>query len=295
VTNLKNRFKNFSFIIFIFFGNTLITYSQESWEAYIVNREKGVMSIAVDMELKYGKPNYKNLLIVGTNTNKCLKNGYPTNEGLGELFVFSDSIANTIDKLTKNKLAGIITYQCAGFDVFYVKDTTNLKKSIDTLLLKEFKNAKNYLVIENDKHWNYYYNTLYPKDISNDFFVNHELLNQLVFEGDDLTEPRKVKHWFYFDTERRKEKFIEKIKELDFAIDSVTYKKDKKFSYDSYGYTREKTYPFEVQVSRKDSINPEYISEFTFLLNNLSKMFSGRYDGWGTEAILEKEMSDDKK
>lgn len=292
MTNLMYYFKNFWFLI-IFFGNVLATYSQESWESYIVNREKGVMSIAVDMELSYGKPNYKNLLIVGTNTNKCLKNGYPTIEGLEELYVFSDSIANTVDKLTKNKLVGIITYQCAGFDVFYVKDTLNLKKSIDTLLSKEFKNAKNYLVIENDKHWNYYNQTLYPKDISNDFFVNHELLNQLVFEGDDLKEPRKVKHWFYFDTDRRKEKFIEKIEDLDFAIDSVTYKKDKKFVYDSYGYAREKAYPFEVQVSRKDSINPENISELTLLLNNLSKIFSGRYDGWGADAILEKQKIDD--
>lgn len=285
--DLIYRYSKFCLVLVVFIGNTLYSFSQESWESYIVNRDKGVMSIAVDMELSYGKPNYKNLLIVGTNTNKCLKNGYPSNAGLEELFVFSDSIANIIDKLTKNKLAGIITYQCAGFDVFYVKDTTNLKKSIDTLLSKEFNNSKNYLVIENDKYWNYYNNTLYPKDISDDFFINHELLNQMVFEGDDLSEPRKIRHWFYFDTERRKGKFIEKIKNLNFAIDSVNYKKDKKFTNDSFGFQREKSYPFEVQISRKDSINPASISKLTKMLQNFSRFFSGRYDGWGADAITE--------
>ena len=289
------RYSNFCLVLVIFIGNTLFSFSQESWETFVVNKDKGIMSIAVDMELSYGKPNYKNLLIVGTNTNKCLKNGYPTNEGLEELYVFSDSIATTLDKLTKSKLAGILTYQCAGFDVFYVKDTLNLRESLDTLYSKEFRNRKNYLFIDHDKQWNYYNNTLYPKDISEDFFINHELLNQMVFEGDRLSEPRKIRHWFYFDTERRKEKFIEKIKNLNFAIDSVNYKKDKKFTYDSFGFAREKPFPFEVQISRKDSINPASISKLTDMLQNFSRFFSGKYDGWGADTILEKQMSDDKK
>ena len=117
---------------------SLTMNAQDNWETYLINKEKGLMSVSVNMDLNVDKPNYKNLLIVGTTTRKCLKNGYPNVDGLEDLYTFSDSVANTIDKITKSRLAGIITYQCAGLDVFYVKDTLNLRKNIYETINKNF-------------------------------------------------------------------------------------------------------------------------------------------------------------
>jgi len=55
------------------------------------------MSISIDLDFNDYKPNYKNLLIVGTNYKKCLKNGFPDKGGLEELFSFSDSVAINLD------------------------------------------------------------------------------------------------------------------------------------------------------------------------------------------------------
>jgi len=214
-------------IAFIFIFLSLTINAQDSWETYLVKKEKGLMSISVNMDLNVTKPNYKNLLIVGTNTRKCFNNGYPNLDGLEDLYTFSDSVANAIEKVTKSRLAGIITYQCAGLDVFYVKDTLNLREKLDETINKNFGQAKNYTVIERDKNWDYYHNNLYPKDLSEDFFINQDFLRQLVEEGNDLAEPRELKHWIYFYNSKKRVKFIDEIKKLDFAIDSVNYKIDK--------------------------------------------------------------------
>ena len=264
--------KSFLFLLFIFL--TLIVNAQDTyWESYIIQKDKGPMVISVNMKYDYAKPNYKNLLIVGTHTTKCFKNGYPTEAGLEEMYTFSDSIANTIDRLTKNRLVGIITYQCSGLDIFYVKDTTNLRKTIIDQYKRKFNTTKTYFSLEGDKKWKYYHENLYPKDISDGFFTNHEFLTDLVYNGDDLLEPRKVTHWFYFSREKRRQQFIKKINILDFKVDSINYRKKK----DSYRY--------ELQISRKDSIHPKAISKLTQSLAEFAQILYAEYDGWNAELI----------
>lgn len=272
--NLKKS--NYSLLLIVMLTNIFQSYSQEeSWETYIAQKEKGYMAVTVNMELKFSRPYYKNLLIVGTQTSKCLKNGYPKEEGLEDLYTFSDSIANIINKGTKYKLAGIITYQCAGFDVFYVKDTLGLRSNIDSFINKNYAKSKNYLVIEPDKKWVYYQDSLFPKQLSNDFFINHELLSHLFYQGDDFTKPQKIEHWIYFKREKRRQKFINKIQVLNFKVDSLSVKK---------GDYR----PYELKISREDKLDPNSISVLTSMLKNLSNSMYGTYDGWGIKPTIKK-------
>jgi len=267
--SLNFKKSNYILLFIALLANIFQSFSQEeSWETYIAQKEKGFMAVTVNMELKYSRPYYKNLLVVGTQTSKCQKNGYPEEEGLEKLYTFSDSIASIISKRTKNKLAGIITYQCAGFDVFYVKDTVGLRSNINTFINNNYANSKNYLVIEPDKKWAYYQDSLFPKQLSNDFFINHELLSHLFYEGNDFTKPHKIEHWIYFKREKRRQKFINKIQALNFKVDSLSYKKG--------DYT-----PYELKISRVDKLHPTSIAVLTAMLKNLSRSMYGTYDGWG--------------
>lgn len=257
--------------VFIFF--TLIINAQTDWENYVVQNESGPMIVSVNMRYKYiSKPNYKNRLIIGRKTTKCQKNGYPTDEGLKELYVFSDSIANIVDEFTKSRLVGILTYKCLGLDVFYVKDTLGLREALTNQINNHFNTIETYLKLVRDKRWKYYYDYLYPKDDSNTFFVNQDLLTELVYEGDDLFEPRKISHWFYFYKEKKRKKFIAKIAALDFKVDALKFKKKRMRKY-------------ELQVSRKDSVTPYSISKVTKTLSDLAKLLYAEYDGWDTELI----------
>ena len=265
-------------LLFIF----LLSYSfqmfaqEESWETYLKKVDSSLMEVTVNMDLHFERPNYKNLLIVTTKTNDCHKNGFPKEKGLEDFYTFSDSLAFEIQKLTKNKLAGIITYKCRGLDIYYVKDTTNLRTKLNKVIESNFPDKKNYLVINPDKKWTYFNKMLKPTDLSNDFFINHEYLVQLAQSGDALETPRKINHWFYFNNIKKRGKFIEKVKILRYSIDSVTYKKEKR-------------YPYQAVISRKDSVHPKSISTITKVLKHLSQRYYGTYDGWEMETILKED------
>jgi hypothetical protein len=60
------------------------------------------------------------------------------------------------------------------------------------------------------------------------------------------------------------------LKKLEFSLDSIAYKKEKDF-------------PFQLTISRQDSILPMSIYELTTMLRNLSGSVNAFYDGWSTE------------
>ena len=221
------------------------------------------------MEFDYNKPNYKNLLIVGSGFKGCLKNGFPNEKGLKELYAFSDSTEYVLSKITKSKLVGVVTYRCVGLDIYYIKDTINIRKNLKNLYSREFKEtSQNYIFIEKDKNRKYYYENLYPKNVSSDFFLDQEYLIELAKAGDKLDDKRKVTHWAYFRNTKKREKFIKSIKALEFQIDSVYVSKEDK-------------YPYQLQFSQKSLVDPSSIFEITNLIKVLANSSNSIYGGWG--------------
>lgn len=245
--------------------------AQDDWIEYVSIKDKGVMSISLDLSLDLGKPNYKNLLIVGGKFKKCLKNGFPSEESLSHVYAFSDSTAVTIDKITPNRLVGYITYQCMAFDIFYVKDTIDLRRELDTKFEMNFPNTKNFVEIKKDAKWGYYNNFMYPRNFSSEFLIDQDFLHDLVLQGDDLKGMRKVNHWIYVKNLDKRKVLEKKLQKLNFSMDSIAYKKD----FDL---------PYLLTISRQDSIDPISIYELTTLLRKISDSVNGYYDGWSTEA-----------
>jgi len=248
-------------------------YPQSDWVNYLVEREKGLMSVHVDLGLNYIKPNYKNLLIVGSKFDGCMANGFPNEEGLSKLYTFSDSLSRVVNRHTKNKLVGILTYQCYGFDVFYVKDTTNLREEIGRMITDNFEDTKSYITMKQDRKWIYYYENIFPTNATNDFFTDHEFLSEMVAQGDDLKEDRLVTHWLKFKKEKRMIKFVNEVKVLKFSVDSLYAGKDN-------------LYPYEVELSRIDMVDPKSINILTNTLKVMAINMGGQYDGWGAETII---------
>ena len=255
-----------------YFSSTVSSFAQDDWIEFVTMKKQGVMSITLDLSLDLVKPNYKNLLVVGGQFPKCLKNGFPSEEGLEDVLSVSDSAAIIIDKITPNRLVGFITYQCMGFDIFYVKDTVGLRSELTRMFKSNFSKIKPYVEIKRDKSWDYYHNYLYPQDFSAEFLVDQDYLHDLVLQGDDLKGLRKVNHWIYFKDVEKRNRLSKTIKKLEFSLDSIAYKKDKSL-------------PYQLTVSRQDSIDPFSIYKLTTMLRSLSVSSKGQYDGWSTEVI----------
>ncbi len=246
--------------------------TQDEWIDFVVAKDTSMLSISMDLKYYVQKPNYKNLLIVGTQFNPCMKNGFPFPDSLDDLFSFSDSTAAVIESLTRNELVGILTYKCLAFDVYYVRDSVGIRDSLQAMMDRRFSGSELYLTLKRDRNWEYYFNQLLPDNLTEDFLIDHGYLNDLVLQGDDLQGLRKVRHWIYFNKLNQRLKMTEKLEAMKFSIDSIKYH-------------REKKYPFELQVSRMDSITPNKISELTIMMKVLSQVYQGQYDGWGTEVI----------
>ena len=259
-------------LIFLLFNCTMI-YSQSDWVNYLIGKEKGLMSVHVDLGLNFIKPNYSNLLIVGSKCDGCMSNGFPTQSGLDQLYTFSDSLSLAIKRVTNNRLVGILTYQCYGFDVFYVKDTTNLRKEIKKMISDNFSRTKTHILIEYDRAWAYYYYDIFPLNAPNDFFTNHEYLGEMVSQGDDLKELRMVTHWLKFKKEKKRLKFIDEVEVLQFNVEVLSTGKDN-------------SYPYELEIWRIDRVDPKSINKLTNLLKALAIKQVGIYDGWGAEVII---------
>lgn len=255
------------FIMSFFYASS---FGQNDWAEYVSMKKDGVMSISIDLSLELYKPNYKNLLVVGSKFNNCMKNGFPEENGLEEIFTFSDSIAQSIEKITANRLAGFLTYQCMAFDVFYVKDTNNLRENLNKMIERNFNRNEIYLDIKKDKNWKYYADYLYPRNFSSEYLIDQDYLNDLVLQGDDLQGLRQVKHWMYFKNLEKRKQFGDKIKKLAFSLESISYNRDD-------------PYPYQLRASRKDSITPESIYKLTSMLRALSGSLGGVYDGWSTD------------
>lgn len=262
----------FFLTLIFYFSSTVSSFAQDDWIEFVTMKKQGVMSISLDLSLDLVKPNYKNLLVVGGQFQNCLKNGFPSEEGLEDVLSVSDSAAIIIDKITSNRLVGFITYQCMGFDIFYVKDTVGLRSELTRMLKTNFSEIQPYVEIKRDKSWDYYHNYLYPQDYSAEFLVDQDYLHDLVLQGDDLKGLRKVNHWLYFKDVEKRNRLGKTLKKLEFSLDSIAYKKDNSL-------------PYQLTVSRQDSIDPFSIYKLTTMLRSLSASAKGQYDGWSTEVI----------
>lgn len=250
--------------------------AQEEWVNYVSMKGDKALSVSLDLSFELNRPNYKNLVIVGSRFNPCMKNGFPDEKSLPDLYAYSDSIAMTIHRNGPHRLVGYLTYQCLAFDVFYVRDTIGLRDMLTNTIKENYGKVRSYIDIKRDRNWMYYWNFLYPTSFSSEFLIDQQYLNDLALQGDDLLGRRKVNHWIYFKKLKDRNKMAGKLEKLGFSLDSIAYR-------------REKPLPFQLTISRLDYIVPDSIYELTTYLRKLSSSMEAEYDGWSTVLKTETE------
>jgi hypothetical protein len=90
--------------------------------------------------------------------------------------------------------------------------------------------------------------------------------------GDALTKERIVEHWIYFLTDKDRNCFLEQIKSDGFTIDEKNIRSDLK-------------HPYQLKISRSDSVDPYKITTVTLALRKKAATSKGEYDGWETVLI----------
>lgn len=225
------------------------------------------MAISINMDVEYQLNKFPYLMIVGSRFRSCLGNGLPSQDSLDEIFAFSDSISNILEKKYPHRLAGYLTYQCMGFDVFYLKDTLGVREDLNTMIDINFIDRKDHISIRKDKDRRYYYEYLFPKSLDPMYLANQSYLHRLVLEGESLKGARTINHWMYFPKLNKRKSLEKKLTLLNFKLEKIHY-------------NSELALPYELQISRKDSVNPKTINDLSNLLSIMCQSVGGSYDGW---------------
>jgi hypothetical protein len=132
--------------------------------------------------------------------------------------------------------------------------------------------VQKYITLKNDVGWEAYLTFLYPNEETYDFMTNEKVILHLTKEGDDLSEPRQVDHWLYFQSEVDRDKFISYALKEKYKIESKKIVPNTKLKY-------------QLQISRIDNVGINSISKITLELRKKAKDLNGEYDGWETFVI----------
>lgn len=247
---------------------------EENWDVYMANYEKGVGSTVLNMSYKTRAPlkTYPFLLITGVTFTDCDTSGLPVVTAFKQLYAISDKIKTAIDYSYSNKFVGTFTYQCERVDYYYLTDTSNIRNRLDSIYKNNFPDLKPIIKLREDSKWEAYLSFLYPNEETLEYMSNEKVVLHLLNAGDDLTKPRKVDHWIYFNNSADRDKFTAYVAQNKYTIESKSTSKEFKL-------------PYQLQISRTDYVDMESITKITLELRKKALECKGDYDGWETEVI----------
>ncbi|HTA84200.1 MAG TPA: DUF695 domain-containing protein [Bacteroidia bacterium] len=248
---------------------------KNTWDSYMAMYEKGPGSMVYNTSLIKTAPNkdMQFIVITGVTFKNCTKDGLPEKDEFENLYKISDDVQKIIEELTQIAYAGSFTYQCQRLDYIYVKDTTDIKNKLSELYKSKYNNYTPYINIKQDINWEAYLQFLYPNEETQEFTKNQKILSQLQANGDDLTKPRHVDYWIYFNNETDRDAFKKIIINEGFKVENEDKLNDNSAK------------PFKLHISRIDSVNINYITKVTLGLRDAAKQTNGDYDGWETVII----------
>jgi uncharacterized protein (TIGR01619 family) len=156
---------------------------------------------------------------------------------------------------------------------FYASETAHIEKTISETLVGYPEHHYDF-EIKDDSEWDCYFSCVYPEFNELEYILSRRTIDLLEDCDDDLTMGKEVNHWIYFKSKKDREKFIERVTEKGFKIESTDTipQYDKKFKY-------------SLIISRIDDMERDVADDLTISLWSLADELGGRYDGW--EASVE--------
>lgn len=246
----------------------------EHWDTYIARWAEGPGSVSLNMALinVCPKSTMPFVIVTGVTYKNCREDGFPLKGEFENLYKISDAVNALVAEMTVSEHAGTFTIQCERLDYIYVKDTVGIREKLAALYSTNFKDYKYYTNIKPDQEWKAYTEFLYPDEETFEYMANEKVIDNLLKSGDDLSKARQVDHWLYFATVKQRDAFLEQIKPENFKVEAMQTIKENKL-------------PFQLHISRVDSIEIRSISLVTINLRKIAKSHSGYYDGWETYVV----------
>jgi hypothetical protein len=113
------------------------------------------------------------------------------------------------------------------------------------------------------------YRMLFPSETNLERMQNRRVLESLAEQGDDHEVPRKVEHWLHFADPDTRTACRDTLTAIEFAVEDESLLEEEG-----------QDLPYQLVVSRVDSVDSHTINGITLELARLARESGGLYAGW---------------
>lgn len=258
--------------------------SEANWDFFFYRRgESHPVSAYVDLaaDTDVAKAARPVLLTVAVTMKRPRPDGLSSQDEADTLYKLEDAFMAKLDSRPNAQFVGRITERGHRVWYFYIKSAGGMESFIDDVC----KAADYSAVIEvgEDPAWSTYYMVLQPNSVEVQEILDRRVLTSLQENGDDLSQPRGLRHWIYFADPAERDGFLAIARSRGFACRAL--ERDEELQDRPYG----------VDCYRVDPVRPPMIHQVVAELNALAAQFHGEYDGWECQIVRPGETPKDDR
>jgi len=241
----------------------------DEWDFYFARINDAPASIFIDLGVRADVPLEKRpwLLWAWVQLNGATADGLASNEEAPALHRIGEALDATIAPTCGAQLVARVTGGGRREFYFYATEPGELQAAASTAM-QPFVDYRFEFGSTFQPEWDQYL-SLYPSDTNLERMQNRRLLEVLAREGDVHDLPRKVEHWMYFANEATRSACRDTLIAAGFATEE-----------ESHSEEAEDELPYQLVVSRVDSVGSHTINGITIELARLARQHAGMYDGW---------------
>jgi regulator of RNase E activity RraB len=246
-----------------------------SWDSYVCRVNDEFASIFLDLDAidPAAGPGRPWLVWIWVDLQDPRPDGLSTDAEAPVLYEIEDALTEQLASALQAEPVGRITTARRREFYFYAPTAEGAEEAVAAALARH--PAYTYDIgAREDPGWSHYREVLYPTPLEYQRMQNRRVLDALRDNGDDLVEPRPVRHWIYFRDPAAREQFIARVAPEHFSVPPGCLSE--------YPDTDR---PFGVCIERRDHVDQRAIDAVVVRLLDHARATDGDYDGWETKVV----------
>lgn len=241
----------------------------DNWALYYCYVEDMPATILVDAGVCKLAPiaDLPSLVWLRVYMQEARDDGFPNNPELQQLRQIEDAANDAISVLSSEIAYVGRKNGDATFDLyFYASNPHDAEACLRQAMIPyshEFDTGSRL-----DAEWETYFNFLYPTPRDWQRISNQRTVAHFEQAGDDVSKPREVDHFIYFQNENTRDAYQRDAMKLGFAVKDAPKNPDE-------------SNKFLLHLVRNDLIDLTNIDDVTLTLFDLAEDHAAEYDGWG--------------
>ncbi len=245
----------------------------ESWMTFVTRIEETPVIMFVDGQFADTAPveTMPKLLRMQINLREPDANGFPSEAEQTLLDQLEARIMEIVSANLNGVYVGRMTFNGMRTFCSYASTDENYE-ALTTHVMESFSDYAWGVDTADDPAWSMYREQLLPTKYDKQSMKNAQVVNALFEAGDQIDQPRDVRHWAYFPTDEARQAYIQRVTDGGMTVESQSEHDDKAL-------------PFGVATAMNHAVAGMYIDDLTCGLLDIAEDLGGEYDGWESPVV----------